>query len=88
MTVRKTPPAAMRLLSFLLISLSVNQDSTAPLQAGWAGLLNMLWKPYFINDWIGKGLKTMLERENEMPEKVRAAVQQELKEMEKEDYIV
>lgn len=45
-------------------------------------------KPYFINDGIGKGLKTMLERENEMPEKVRAAVQQELKEMEKEDYIV
>jgi len=30
----------------------------------------------------------MLERENEMPEKVREAVQQELKEMEKEDYIV
>ena len=45
-------------------------------------------KPYFINDGVGKGLKPMLEREKEMPEKVRKAIEAELRMMEKEDYEV
>ena len=45
-------------------------------------------KPFFIDDGVGKGLKVMLERENEMPEKVRNAIAEELRLMEKEDYIV
>lgn len=45
-------------------------------------------KPFFIDDGVGKGLKVMLERENEMPEKVRNAIEEELRLIEKEDYIV
>jgi thymidylate synthase len=45
-------------------------------------------KPYFIDDGLGKGLKPMLEREKEMPESVRKAIDQELRLMEKDDYIV
>ena len=46
-------------------------------------------KPYFIDDGIGKGLKSMLEREKEMPAGVRAQVQNELDQMEKnESYVV
>ena len=45
-------------------------------------------KPYFINDGVGKGLQPMLEREKEMPEKVREAIQAELRQMEKDDYTV
>jgi len=45
-------------------------------------------KPHFIDDGIGKGLKPMLERETEMPEKVRLAIAAELEAMKTEDYIV
>ena len=45
-------------------------------------------KPYFIDDGLGKGLKPMLEREKEMPADVRQAVEQELRSMEKDDYVV
>ena len=45
-------------------------------------------KPYFIDDGLGKGLKPMLEREKEMPESVRKAIDQELRLMERDDYIV
>ncbi|MFC1848608.1 thymidylate synthase [candidate division CSSED10-310 bacterium] len=45
-------------------------------------------KPHFIDDGVGKGLRPMLEREHEMPLKVRQAIEAELKVMQKEDYIV
>lgn len=45
-------------------------------------------RPYFIDDGVGKGLKPMLERENDMPEDVRRAVAAELAAMEEEDYEV
>jgi thymidylate synthase len=45
-------------------------------------------KPYFIDDGLGKGLKPMLKREKDMPENVRKAVEQELRSMEEDDYIV
>jgi thymidylate synthase len=45
-------------------------------------------KPYFIDDGLGKGLKPMLEREKDMPERVRQAIDRELRLMEKEDYVV
>ena len=45
-------------------------------------------KPHFIDDGLGKGLRPMLERETEMPERVRQAVASELRSMEKDDYIV
>ncbi|NIM91576.1 MAG: hypothetical protein GTO17_11585 [Candidatus Aminicenantes bacterium] len=45
-------------------------------------------KAYFIDDGVGKGLKPMLEREKEMPEKVRKAIEMELRLIEKDDYIV
>jgi thymidylate synthase len=45
-------------------------------------------KPYFIDDGLGKGLKQMLEREAEMPANIRMAIEQELRLMEKDDYIV
>lgn len=45
-------------------------------------------KPYFIDDGVGKGLKSMLEREKDMPVPVRKAVEEELRLMEKDDYIV
>jgi len=45
-------------------------------------------KPYFIDDGIGKGLKKMLEREKEMPENVRKAIEDELRKVEKDDYVV
>jgi thymidylate synthase len=45
-------------------------------------------KPHFIDDGIGKGLRPMLEREKDMPADVKAAVSEELRQMEKEDYVV
>ncbi len=45
-------------------------------------------KPHFIDDGLGKGLRPMLEREKKMPQKVRKAVEEELRKMEKKDYIV
>lgn len=45
-------------------------------------------KPYFIDDGLGKGLKPMLEREKDMPDPVKKAIKEELRLMEKEDYIV
>jgi len=45
-------------------------------------------KPYFIDDGVGKGLKPMLKREREMPEKVRKAIEKELRLVEKDDYVV
>ena len=45
-------------------------------------------KPFFIDDGVGKGLRKMLEREEEMPEAVRKAVAEELKKMEQDDYVV
>ncbi|MCK4557268.1 MAG: hypothetical protein KAU47_07095, partial [Candidatus Aminicenantes bacterium] len=45
-------------------------------------------KPHFIDDGLGKGLRPMLEREKEMPQKVRKAVEEELRKMEKKDYVV
>lgn len=45
-------------------------------------------KPYFIDDGLGKGLRPMLEREKEMPGPVRAAIAEELRQMEEEDCIV
>lgn len=45
-------------------------------------------KPYFINDGLGKGLRPMLDREKEMPEPVRAAIAEELRLMEGDDYSV
>ena len=45
-------------------------------------------KPFFIDDGIGKGLKSMLAREKDMPEKVRKIIAQELSLMEKDDYVV
>ncbi len=45
-------------------------------------------KPFFIDDGIGKGLKKMLEREKDMPEDVRKAIEEELRKLEDEDYIV
>lgn len=45
-------------------------------------------KPFFIDDGVGKGLRPMLAREKEMPRNVREAIAEELKEMEKDDYVV
>jgi thymidylate synthase len=45
-------------------------------------------RPFFIDDGLGKGLKPMLEREKDMPDEVRQAVAEELKAMEKDDYVV
>ena len=46
-------------------------------------------RPYFIDDGIGKGLRPMLQREQDMPPDVRALVQKELDRMENEDsYVV
>ncbi len=45
-------------------------------------------KPHFIDDGLGKGLKRMLEREKDMPQNVRKAIEEELRLMEKEDYVV
>ncbi len=45
-------------------------------------------RPYFIDDGVGKGLRPMLEREKDMPEKVRQAVASDLAAMEQDDYVV
>jgi len=45
-------------------------------------------KPHFINDGLGKGLGPMLEREKDMPENVRKSIEEELRLMEGEDYVV
>jgi thymidylate synthase len=45
-------------------------------------------KPHFIDDGLGKGLRQMLKREMEMPEKVKKAIEEELHSMEKDDYVV
>ncbi|MDH5467481.1 MAG: thymidylate synthase [Candidatus Aminicenantes bacterium] len=45
-------------------------------------------KPHFIDDGLGKGLRRMLEREKDMPQNVRKAIEEELRQMEKKDYVV
>lgn len=45
-------------------------------------------KPFFLDDGVGKGLKRMLEREKEMPQNVRKAIEEELVIMQEEDYVV
>ncbi len=45
-------------------------------------------RPYFIDDGVGKGLRVMLEREQDMPEDVKRAIAKELEAMEQEDYVV
>lgn len=45
-------------------------------------------KPFFIDDGIGKGLKVMLERERKMPLEVRRLIEEELRSMEREEYVV
>jgi thymidylate synthase len=45
-------------------------------------------RPLFIDDSLGKGLKPMLEREKDMPEEVRTAIEKELQAMEGDDYVV
>jgi hypothetical protein len=45
-------------------------------------------KPFFIDDGIGKGLKKMLEREKDMPDEVRKAIEEELRKLESEEYVV
>jgi thymidylate synthase len=45
-------------------------------------------RPHFIDDGIGKGLRPMLDRENEMPEDVRRAIAKALEAMEQEGYVV
>jgi thymidylate synthase len=45
-------------------------------------------RPHFIDDGVGKGLRPMLAREHDMPEKVRRSIQEELRQMEDERYDV
>jgi thymidylate synthase len=45
-------------------------------------------KPHFIDDGIGKGLKKMLEREKDMPEAVRKNIEEELRKLEDDDFVV
>jgi thymidylate synthase len=45
-------------------------------------------KPFFIDDGIGKGLKKMLEREKDMPQDVRKAIEEELRKLKEDDYVV
>lgn len=45
-------------------------------------------RPHFIDDGIGKGLRVMLAKEQDMPEDVRRAIAKELEAMEQEDYVV
>ena len=45
-------------------------------------------RPLFIDDGLGKGLKPMLEREKDMPEEIRQAIEKELQAMEMDDYVV
>jgi thymidylate synthase len=45
-------------------------------------------RPLFIDDGVGKGLRPMLERENDMPEEVRRAIAAELEAMERGEYEV
>jgi len=45
-------------------------------------------RPHFIDDGVGKGLRPMLDREHDMPEKVRRSIEEELRKMEDETYVV
>jgi hypothetical protein len=45
-------------------------------------------KPFFIDDGSGKGLRPMLQREEDMPTDVRKAIERELEAMERDDYVV
>jgi thymidylate synthase len=45
-------------------------------------------RPHFIDDGVGKGLRPMLDREKDMPEKVRRSIAEELETMEGEGHIV
>jgi len=45
-------------------------------------------RPHFIDAGICKGLRVMLDREDEMPDNVRKAIAKELEEMERDDYVV
>ncbi len=45
-------------------------------------------RPHFIDDGVGKGLRPMLAREKNMPERVRQAIARELEAMERDGYVV
>ena len=45
-------------------------------------------RPHFIDDGIGKGLRVMLAKEQDMPEDVKRAIAKELEAMEQEGYVV
>jgi thymidylate synthase len=45
-------------------------------------------RPHFIDDGVGKGLRPMLAREHDMPERVRQSIEEELSRMEDESYVV
>jgi thymidylate synthase len=45
-------------------------------------------RPHFIDDGVCKGLRVMLDREDEMPDNVRKAIAKELEEMERDGYVV
>ena len=47
-----------------------------------------VWLQLFLDDGLNKGLKRMLDREQEMPEHIRKRLEAELKEMESDTYIV
>jgi hypothetical protein len=45
-------------------------------------------RPHFIDDGVGKGLRPMLDREHDMPDRVRLSIQEELRAMEEAKYDV
>ena len=45
-------------------------------------------RPHFIDDGVGKGLRPMLAREDDMPPAVKQAIAEDLKAMEEDDYVV
>jgi thymidylate synthase len=45
-------------------------------------------RPHFIDDGVGKGLRPMLAREHDMPDRVRRSIQEELRAMEEAKYDV
>ena len=45
-------------------------------------------RPHFIDDGVGKGLRPMLAREHDMPEETRRSIEEELRRMEDETYLV
>ena len=45
-------------------------------------------RPHFIDDGVSKGLRPMLAREHDMPQKVRQSIAEELEAMEQDGYVV